>query len=87
MINVAVIPAFKRRFDKLPAKLQAEALEKIELFKDQGKHRALRVHKLKGPFADCYSFSVNFEYRIVFQYLTKKEVVLLMIGDHDVYDR
>ena len=40
---------------------------------------------MKGRFAGRYGASVNFKYRIIFQYLSPKEVVLLAIGDHEIY--
>jgi mRNA-degrading endonuclease YafQ of YafQ-DinJ toxin-antitoxin module len=87
-MDVAFSPAFLRRFKKLDARLQDEAIEKIELFKDLENHGFLKVHKLNGPFSDCHSFSVNHKTRIIFEYLdrSKGEVVLHAIGDHEIYD-
>lgn len=80
-------PSFLRALKKLHPALQEEALEKIELFGNTKNHKQLKVHKLKGELKNRHSFSVNYQYRILFQYLdkTKKEAVLLIIGDHDVY--
>ena len=78
-------PSFVREFKKLPVDLQEEALERIELFKDAENHKKLKIHKLKGRLADFYSFSVTYSHRIVFSFESKKEVVFLAIGDHDVY--
>jgi proteic killer suppression protein len=84
-MEVIYIPAFVRQFEKLEKNLQDEVREKIELFKKKENHQMLLVHKLQGTLQGRYSFSVNFKYRIVFQYLSKTEIVLLAIGDHDVY--
>lgn len=62
-----------------------EAFEKIELFKNGTNDISLKVHKLKGKLAHCYSFSVNYHIRIVFCYEKKNEAVLLTIGNHGVY--
>jgi plasmid maintenance system killer protein len=48
-------------------------------------HSSLKVHKLNGPLKGSYSFSVNYKIRIIFQYVSKKEVVLLTVGDHKIY--
>ena len=69
----------------MPLDLQEEVKEKVSLFKENPDHPFLKTHKLKGKLKDRYSFSVNYAYRIVFQYLSKDEAVLLCIGDHDVY--
>ena len=59
----------------------------IELLKDKGNHKHLKVHNLHGRLAGRYSFSVNYKTRIVFAYLSKQEIALLAIGDHEVYDK
>ena len=84
-MDVAFTPQFKRQFKKLESDLQDEALDKIDLFANPKNHTALKVHKLKGPLRNRYSFSVNYKVRIVFMYLTPPEAVLLAIGDHDIY--
>lgn len=78
-------PTFVRQFNKLERDLQQEVLDKIDLFKKDSTHPLLKTHKLHGRLRDRYSFSVNYKVRIVFTYVSKKEVVLLAIGDHEVY--
>ncbi len=85
MITVTYKATFVRQFDALEESLQNEVLEKIELFKNPKNHKQLKVHKLHGPLQDRYGFSVNYKFRVVFGYSSKNEVVLLAIGDHDVY--
>ena len=78
-------PSFVKQYAGLEPELQEEVKDKIRLFKDKKNHRQLKVHKLKGHLEGCYSFSVNYRYRIVFRYLSQNEAALLAIGDHDVY--
>lgn len=78
-------PSFLHTLAKLPVPLQEEAKEKIELFQKDPRHPYLKTHKLKGELRGRFSFSVNYEYRVVFRYESKTAVVLLAIGDHDVY--
>ena len=85
MLKLVYAPIFVRQFKKLNGDLKEEVWEKIEMFKDVSNHKILRVHKLNGPFDGRYSFSVNYNFRIVFSYGKKKEANLLAIGDHDVY--
>jgi addiction module RelE/StbE family toxin len=87
MLKIIYAPAFLRQLRKLEKNLQAEAVDKIYLFGNKKDHNALKVHKLKGQFSGCYSFSVNYKYRIICEYLSKDEVALLDIGDHDIYDK
>lgn len=84
-MNVSFSPQFKRHFKKLDPQLKEEVLEKIELFKDQKNHTQLKIHKLKGRLNGTYSFSVNYQTRILFEYFSEDEAVLLVVGNHDVY--
>ena len=86
MLSLVYAPVFIRNLGKLEKKLQEEALEKIKLFKNPDNHKQLKVHKLQGQFKNCYSFSVNYRYRILFSYETNERVNLLAIGDHDIYN-
>lgn len=85
MISIVYKPSFIRAFDKVDKNLQDDIIEKIELFKDVKNHKQLKVHKLHGELKDRFSFSVNYKFRIVFSYVSKNEVRLLALGDHDIY--
>ncbi len=86
IIEVHYKPAFVRRYSSLERDLQEEIAEKIELFKDPANHKQLKVHKLHDHLKRCNSFSVNYKIRIVFQYLSRKDAVLLTVGDHEIYE-
>lgn len=85
MIEIIFSRRFLKRFEKLEYDLQVEIREKIELLKDKKNHTHLKTHKLNGRLRGRYSFSVNYKIRIVFNYISKKEIVFLSVGDHDVY--
>ena len=84
-MEVVFIPKFLRLLKKLPPDLQEEVMERIGLFKDKKNHKLLKVHKLHGRLKEYYGFSIDFRNRIVFDYLSDTEVVLLAVGDHTVY--
>ena len=85
-ITVKYTAKFLRLFKKLDRLLQDRVAERIQLFRDESNHKNLKVHKLKGVLCDSYSFSVTQKHRIVFEYgESKQEVILLVVGDHDVY--
>lgn len=84
-MDVFYTPKFLTQLGALDIELQKEALEKISLFKNSKNHKQLKVHKLKGPLAGRYSFSVNYSTRIIFMYENSKTAILLVIGDHEVY--
>ncbi|MCG2695291.1 hypothetical protein L6261_04420 [Candidatus Parcubacteria bacterium] len=88
MIKINYSPKFLKIYKKIKEKsLKKEIKTKIDLFKNEINHKLLEVHKLKKTRRETYSFSVNYKDRILFRYLNKnkKEIVLLVFGDHDVY--
>jgi mRNA-degrading endonuclease YafQ of YafQ-DinJ toxin-antitoxin module len=84
-MNIAYTPQFLRMFRRLERALQEEAVEKIALFTKDPSHAQLKAHKLKGKLKNRYSFSVNYQTRIIYVPLSNTEVAFLAIGDHDVY--
>lgn len=85
-ITVLFTPKFVKEFQSLEKDLQKEVAEKIELFKDRKNHQILKVHKLHGRLSDRYSFSVDYQNRIVFNFRNNaKTAVFYNIGNHDVY--
>ncbi len=88
MIKINYSPKFLKIYKKIKEEdLKKEIKTKIDLFKKEKNHKSLEVHKLKKAKRETYSFSVNYKDRILFRYLSKnkKEVVLLVFGDHEVY--
>jgi mRNA-degrading endonuclease YafQ of YafQ-DinJ toxin-antitoxin module len=76
---------FIRQFGKLVPELQDEVENTIRLLKDSKNHKKLKVRKLRGGLKDCYSCSVNYSHRILFVYEGKKQITLIAVGDHSVY--
>lgn len=85
MLKIYFSNFFIKKIKKLKDDLQDEVFEKINLLKDESNHQSLKVHKLHGRFSKYYSFSVNYKYRIVFDYLSKKEIRLHDFGGHEIY--
>ena len=87
MINVSYTRRFLRDLNKLEPALQEEVIEKIELFRVTKNHVQLRIHKLHGELEGRLSFAVNYRFRVIFEYIDKrkKEVILITVGDHDIY--
>ena len=84
-MQIIYAPAFIKQFADFEELLKEEIRQKILLFQDAKNHRSLKVHKLHGLLKDRYSFSVNYNYRIIFKYLSKNEVAILAVGGHDIY--
>ncbi len=86
-MEVIFKPMFFRQLKKFPPLLQEEVLEKLDLFENPENHQQLRVHKLQGRMRNCWSFSVNYEYRIVFEWEKRNtSAIILAIGTHKIYE-
>jgi len=74
---------FLRSLSKLPVDLQRRVKEQEYIFKDNVFDVRLKTHKLHGPRAGEWAYSVDYEYRIVFAFRDGDEVVYFDIGTHD----
>lgn len=84
-MKIAFTPKFLRLLKRLPRDLQEDVITKIKLLSDTNNHHSLKVHKLKGRLKGFYSFSVDYKNRVIFEYISDDEIVLLAVGDHDMY--
>ena len=85
MIEVIFSNSFLRKVKKLGNELQVEVVETVGLLKNKKNHPKLKVHKLHGKFSDYISCRVNYEFRIVYRYLSKNTIILEDVGNHSVY--
>ncbi len=86
-IDIFYTSKFIRSFDNLSERLKEDAVHAISSFQDPKNHQRLRVHSLKGKLRGNWSFSVNYSYRIVFEFnKSKSSAILHAIGTHAVYE-
>ncbi|MBF0379847.1 MAG: type II toxin-antitoxin system mRNA interferase toxin, RelE/StbE family [Magnetococcales bacterium] len=58
----------------------------MALFLADPKNPALKNHRLKGELKDLWSFSINQNYRIIYEYQDDGSIKLCRIGPHkEVY--
>ena len=76
---------FAREYKKLPqnTKMQAEKTE--ILFRQNPFDPQLKTHKLKGILSKYYSFSIDKNYRIIFEFQTAKIIWFLSVRNHSIY--
>jgi len=80
-------PKFERLYKKLPKDTQLLAEKKERIFRQDPFHPTLKTHKLKGKLFEFWAFSVDYKYRIIFEFLgNKSECRFHSIGGHDIYD-
>jgi mRNA-degrading endonuclease RelE of RelBE toxin-antitoxin system len=78
-------PHYLRTLQKLPRPIQELTDKKDQWFRMNPFDPRLHVHPLKGHLAGAWSYSVNYEYRVLFRFLNKDEVIYYDIGTHDIY--
>jgi addiction module RelE/StbE family toxin len=86
MIEIAFSPSFKRNFRKRfksKLQLQEKFWQRIELFLENPFDSRLKTHKLTGHLKELWSFSVDYDMRIIFYFMTNEKVVFVDIGTHD----
>ncbi len=85
MVKILFSEKFVVQFESLPLKIQNLAHKKIDIFCTNPKHPSLKTHKLNGVLNGYFSFSIDYQLRIVFEYGKNGVVHFLKIGNHDVY--
>ena len=86
MIKIAYSPAFARAYKKQiknQSELQELFNERVDLFIQDPYHPQLRTHKLKGILKYFYSFSLDYDLRVIFYFASDNEVIFENIGKHD----
>ena len=78
-------PSFKRAFKKHIIGTPEEHVfrQKLEAFLDNPFAPALRTHKLTGTLSGLWAFSAGYDCRVVFDFISSSEVLLIDIGPHD----
>ena len=86
MIRAVWDQGFKRSYKKRVrdnSRLKKKFWEKMEIFLENPFFTQLRTHKLSGKLAEQWAFSVDEDYRIVFEFLGEDQVLLIDVGSHD----
>jgi len=78
-------PKFIKSFRKLSTDIKILAEKKEKIFVKNPRDPRLRTHKLHGDFAGFLAFSVNKNYRIIFDFLGENIVRFYDIGTHEIY--
>ena len=85
-MRILVTPKFKKQLKKLPKHIQNLAIEKGGIFRNDPYDRRLKTHKLHGKFENLWSFSVDYDCRIIFKFINNQTVYFFSIGNHNIYD-
>ncbi|MEB3311980.1 MAG: type II toxin-antitoxin system mRNA interferase toxin, RelE/StbE family [Snowella sp.] len=86
MINIVwddpflkILKKWKKKHPDLIAKFE----DKLTLFCSEPFHPSLKTHGLSGNLKSYFAFSINYEHRVIFKFMSEDEVLLVEIGTHD----
>ena len=86
MIKVSFSSSFRRAFKKRiksNTELESRFWAKLEVFTNNPFEPSLRTHKLSGKLKDLWSFSMEYDQRIIFYFTDEGNVVFVDVGNHD----
>lgn len=84
-MEIQYSPLFAKNYKNLPVKVKFLAEQKEKIFRENVFAPELRTHKLKGKMVGLWSFSVNHQYRVVFEFVAENLVQFHNIGSHEIY--
>ncbi|WP_341527053.1 type II toxin-antitoxin system YafQ family toxin [Nostoc sp. UHCC 0302] len=74
--------AFKKRI-KGNVDIEAKFWQRVEQFKTDPFEQSLKTHKLSGKLKELWSFSVDYDARVLFYFTEEGNAVFVDIGSHD----
>ena len=86
MIEVTFSSTFQRAFRKRitgNSDLQARFWQKVAQFQQDPFQPKLRTHKLSGKMKNMWSFSIEYDARVIFYFTDDGRAVFVDIGTHD----
>ncbi len=72
---------FKKKFSKLPVKIQEQFYERLELFFQNKFDKLLNNHSVDKVFPNCNSINVSGDYRAIFEDQVDL-AIFITIGTH-----
>jgi addiction module RelE/StbE family toxin len=78
---------FIKDYKRLDNKTKEKAEQKEEIFRENPFNAILKTHKLNGRLNDLWSFSIDYDCRIIFEFQSEKIIVFHAIGGHSIYKK
>lgn len=76
---------FAKEYKRLPKKVKLLAEKKEVIFRNNPFETRLKTHKLSGKLKDYYSFSLDYQTRIIFEIRDKNTVWFHSVGTHEIH--
>lgn len=76
---------FYKEYRKLPKEIKILAEKQEKIFRKDPFNSKLKTHHLTGKLKDFLAFSIDYKYRIIFEFAGKDIVWFHSVGTHDIY--
>lgn len=86
-MKISYSSKFVREYKHLSLSHKKKAEKQEELFLKNPYDPKLDTHPLKGRLKGLWSFSIDTQYRIIFEFVEKDDVWFHSVGTHDIYKR
>jgi toxin HigB-1 len=86
MVQITQSSSFKRAYKKrvkYNKELEGLFWKKVEVFIKDPYDKSLRTHKLSGKLEGLWSFTVQYDCRVIFFFEDNEKVVFTDIGSHE----
>lgn len=76
---------FAKEYKRLPLKIKLRAEKQEKIFRQNPFDPRLKTHKLSGKLQEFWSFSVDYQRRIIFELVDQNTVWFHSVGSHQIY--
>ncbi|MCX7050047.1 MAG: type II toxin-antitoxin system mRNA interferase toxin, RelE/StbE family [Candidatus Sumerlaeota bacterium] len=85
MNNIVWSSSFKRAFKRriLGKPYESEFKQKMAIFVEDPFDPRLKSHKLSGKLEGLWAFTVEYNCRVIFEFIGEGRVIFIDIGTHD----
>ena len=74
-----ILKKWRKKHPELVERFQ----QKLTLFTNEPFHPSLKTHSLSGNFSGYWAISINYEHRLIIEFLSDTKVLLIDLGTHD----
>ncbi len=84
-MQISYTNKFEREYRKLSIEIKLKVESREKIFRKNPFTPSLKTHKLSGDLKDFWAFSVDFTYRVIFEFVDNDDIFFHSVGDHDIY--
>lgn len=77
---------FAKEYKKLPSIIKNLAQKKEIIFRKDPYEAQLKTHRLGGRLKEYWAFSINYQYRIIFEFRDDNIIWFHSVGTHAIYE-